>query len=118
MKRIAVVTSSGDAPGMNAAIRAVACTGLDKRWDIFGVRYGYVGLNTDAIVPLGARDVGDIIQQSGTILGSSRCLEFETEDGRLKALETLGEHGIDALSSLEATGLRLELMRCPRWVTR
>jgi len=104
MKRIVVVTSSGDAPGMNAAIRAVVCTGLDKGWDVFGARYGYVGLNTDDIVPLGTRDVSGTIQQSGTILGSSRCLEFETEDGRIEALGTLHKHDIDALVVIGGNG--------------
>lgn len=104
MKRIAVLTSGGDAPGMNAAIRAVVRTGLDKGWEVFGVRHGYVGLINDNIVALGARDVGGIIQQGGTVLGSSRCPEFETEDGRLKALRTLEQHGIDALVVIGGNG--------------
>ncbi len=61
MKRIAVLTSGGDAPGMNAAIRAVVRTGLDKSWDVLGVRHGYTGLINDNIAVLGARDVGGII---------------------------------------------------------
>ena len=97
MKRIAVLTSGGDAPGMNAAIRAVVRTGLDKGWDVLGVHHGYVGLCNDNIVTLGARDVGGIIQQGGTVLGSSRCPEFKTEEGRLKALTTLQQHDVDAL---------------------
>src|SRR3990172_7568399 len=97
MKRIAVLTSGGDAPGMNAAIRAVVRTGLDKGWDTSGIRHGYAGLINGDIVPLGAREVGGIMQHGGTILGSSRCPEFKTEEGRLKALRTLNQHGIDAL---------------------
>jgi 6-phosphofructokinase 1 len=89
MKRIAVVTSGGDAPGMNAAIRAVVRTGLHKGWDIFGIRQGYIGLINDNVIALGPRDVGGIIHQGGTILGSGRCPEFETEDGRRKAIRTL-----------------------------
>ena len=85
MKRIAVLTSGGDAPGMNAAIRAVVRTGLAKGWDVLGVRCGYSGLISGDILPLGARDVGGIIQRGGTILGSARCLEFQTEEGRLTA---------------------------------
>lgn len=104
MKRIAVVTSGGDAPGMNAAIRAVVRTGLGKGWEIFGIRHGYTGLITDTITPMGARDVGGIIQQGGTILGSSRCPEFKTEDGRLKALRTLHRHNIDALVIIGGNG--------------
>ncbi len=97
MKRIAVLTSGGDAPGMNAAIRAVVRTGLDRGWDIFGIRNGFLGLITDSIVPLLARDVGGTIQMGGTILGSSRSPEIETEEGRLKALRMLRERKIDAL---------------------
>ncbi len=104
MKRIAVLTSGGDAPGMNAAVRAVVRTGLDKGWDVFGIRHGYVGLINDNIVALGARDVGGIIQQGGSVLGSSRCPEFETEDGRLKALRTLQQHDIDALVVIGGNG--------------
>lgn len=104
MKRVAVVTSGGDAPGMNAAIRAVVRTGLNLGWDMFGIHHGYLGLLTDNILPLGARDVGGIIQQGGTVLGSSRCPEFKTEDGRLKALRMLHQHGIDALVVIGGNG--------------
>ena len=104
MERIAVLTSGGDAPGMNAAIRAVVRTGIDKGWQVFGVQHGYVGLVNDNIQPLGARDVGGIIQQGGTILGSSRCPEFETEEGRLKALRILEQHAIDALVVIGGNG--------------
>jgi 6-phosphofructokinase 1 len=104
MKRIAVLTSGGDAPGMNAAIRAVTRTGLDKGWQVFGIRYGYVGLVNDNKIPLEARVVGGIIQQGGTMLGSSRCPEFETEEGRLKALRTLRKNNIDALVVIGGNG--------------
>jgi len=104
MKRMAVLTSGGDAPGMNAAIRAVVRIGIEKSWDVFGVHHGYVGLITDNVVPLGARDVGGIIQQGGTMLGSARCPEFETEEGRLKALRTLHQHGIEALVVIGGNG--------------
>jgi 6-phosphofructokinase 1 len=104
VKRIAVLTSGGDAPGMNAAIRAVVRTGIDRNWDVFGIRHGYVGLITGNIVPLGARDVGGIIQQGGTMLGSARCLEFETEDGRQKALCTLHDNNIEALVIIGGNG--------------
>jgi len=104
VKRIAVLTSGGDAPGMNAAIRAVVRTGLDKGWEILGVHHGYVGLIVGDIVPLGARDVGGIIQQGGTVLGSARCPEFETREGRLKALHTLQQHDIEALTIIGGNG--------------
>ncbi|MCL4860444.1 MAG: 6-phosphofructokinase, partial [Caldilineaceae bacterium] len=80
------MTSGGDAPGMNAAIRAVVRTGLDKGLEVVGVRHGYQGLIDGEFTPLGARDVGGIMQQGGTILGSARCPEFITEAGRHRAL--------------------------------
>jgi 6-phosphofructokinase 1 len=89
---------------MNAAIRAVVRCGLDKGWEIHGVRQGYGGLIADSIVPLGARDVGGIMQQGGTILGSSRCPEFQTEEGRVKALRTLNKRNIDALIVIGGNG--------------
>jgi 6-phosphofructokinase 1 len=104
MKRIALLTSGGDAPGMNAAIRAVVRTGLAKGWDVFGVRHGYAGLISGDVVPLGARDVGGIIQQGGTMLGSARCPEFKTADGRLKALSQLRRHEIEALVVIGGNG--------------
>jgi len=104
MKRIAVLTSGGDAPGMNAAIRAVVRIGIEKGWDVFGVRHGYVGLIAGNVVPLGARDVGGIIQQGGTMLGSARCPEFKTEEGHLKALRTLHQNDIEALVVIGGNG--------------
>jgi 6-phosphofructokinase 1 len=104
MRRIAVLTSGGDAPGMNAAIRAVVRTGIDKSWEVFGIRHGYVGLITGSIVPLGGRDVGGIIQQGGTMLGSARCLEFETKEGQLKALRMLRNNDIEALVIIGGNG--------------
>ncbi|MFH1002554.1 MAG: 6-phosphofructokinase [Chloroflexota bacterium] len=104
MKSIAVLTSGGDAPGMNAAIRAVVRTGLDKGWQICGIMHGYAGLISDNVVPLGARDVGGIIHQGGTVLRSSRSPEFKTEEGRLKALRTLRQYDVDALVVIGGNG--------------
>jgi 6-phosphofructokinase 1 len=104
MRRIAVLTSGGDAPGMNAAIRAVVRTGIEKGWDVFGICHGYVGLIASNIIPLRARDVGGIIQQGGTMLGSARCPEFKTEEGRLKALRTLHQNDIEALVVIGGNG--------------
>jgi 6-phosphofructokinase 1 len=104
MKRIAVLTSGGDAPGMNAAIRAVVRTGIEKGWEVFGIRHGYAGLISGNIVPLGARDVGGIIQQGGTVLGSARCPEFKTEGGRRQALRMLHQHDIEALVVIGGNG--------------
>lgn len=104
MKRIAVLTSGGDAPGMNAAIRAVVRNGLDKGFEVFGVSQGYEGLVHDRINPLGARDVGGILQRGGTILGSARCPEFKTLEGQQTALTTLARHGIDGLVVIGGNG--------------
>jgi len=104
MKRIAVLTSGGDAPGMNAAIRAVVRTGVDRGWDVFGIRNGYVGLIAGNVVPLGPREVGGIIQQGGTMLGSARCPKFKTEEGCLKALRKLHQHEIEALVVIGGNG--------------
>ena len=104
MKRIAVLTSGGDAPGMNAAIRSVVRTGLDKGWAVFGVRHGYAGLIAGNFENLGARSVGGIIQQGGTMLGSSRSQEFMTEEGRGKALRELQQRNIEALVVIGGNG--------------
>ncbi len=85
MKRIAVLTSGGDAPGMNGAIRAVVRTGIGYGWEVFGVRNGYAGLISGEMAALSARDVGGILQRGGTILGSARSAEFETVIGREKS---------------------------------
>jgi 6-phosphofructokinase 1 len=104
MKRMAVLTSGGDAPGMNAAIRSVVRIGIDKGWQVLGVRHGYAGLIADNVVPLGTRDVSGILQLGGTILGSARCPEFKTEDGRLQALHVLREHEIEAVVIIGGNG--------------
>lgn len=104
MKRIAVLTSGGDAPGMNAAIRAVVRAGLDQGWEVFGVRSGYAGLISGDLTPLQARDVGGIIQQAGTFLGSARCPEFRTDEGKEKALNALSQAGVDGLVVIGGNG--------------
>jgi 6-phosphofructokinase 1 len=104
MKRIAVVTSGGDAPGMNAAIRAVVRTGIDKGWKVFGIRNGYTGLINANMSEFGLRDVSGIIQKGGTILGSSRSPEFETDGGQLKAIRSLRQNEIDALIVIGGNG--------------
>jgi len=104
MKRVAVLTSGGDAPGMNAAIRAVIRCGVAKGWGMFGIRNGYAGLISGNIHEMGTRDVGGIIQKGGTILGSARCEEFKTEDGRLKGIRALRQLGIDALVVIGGNG--------------
>ncbi len=83
MKRMVLLNREGDAPGMNAAIRSVVQVGIDKVWQLFGFRHGFSGLITNNVMPLGTLDVSGIIQQGGIILGSARCPEFKTENGRL-----------------------------------
>jgi len=104
MKRIAVLTSGGDAPGMNAAIRAVVRTGCDRGWEVYGVQHGYAGLIAGDFTPLGRRDVSGIMQLGGTMLGSARCPEFKTEAGRAKALNVLRQRGIEALVAIGGNG--------------
>src|SRR3970040_1887500 len=104
MKRMAVLTSGGDAPGMNAAIRAVVRTGLYRGCEIFGVRQGYAGLIVGEMTPLTARDVGGILQQGATSRGTTRSPEFERESGREKALAHLADRGIDALVVIGGNG--------------
>lgn len=104
MKRIAVLTSGGDAPGMNAAIRAVARAGLEQGWEVFGVEHGYAGLINGNFIPLGARDVGGILQRGGTILGSARSAEFRTDEGRSKAIRELNRKGVEALVVIGGNG--------------
>ncbi len=104
MKRIAVLTSGGDAPGMNAAIRAVARAGLGLGAEVFGVERGFAGLIEGAFRPLGARDVGGIIGRGGTFLGSARCREYRTEEGPKAALDALGRRGIEGLVVIGGNG--------------
>jgi 6-phosphofructokinase 1 len=104
MKRIAVLTSGGDAPGMNAAIRAVVRTGIDKGWEVFGVRRGYTGLIAGHLEPMGVRTVSNILQQGGTVLGSARCPEFITEEGRKRALEILHQHRMEGIVIIGGNG--------------
>ncbi|HMN11789.1 MAG TPA: 6-phosphofructokinase [Bellilinea sp.] len=104
MKRIAVLTSGGDAPGMNAAIRSVARTGIFNGSEVFGVLNGYQGLIEGKFIPLGARDVGGIIGRGGTILGSARSLEFKTPAGQQKAIRSLNQSGINGLVVIGGNG--------------
>jgi 6-phosphofructokinase 1 len=104
MKRVAVLTSGGDAPGMNAAIRSVVRCGVSKGWAMYGVRNGYAGLISGNIHEMGTRDVGGILNRGGTILGSARCEEFKTEEGRRKSIRALRQFGIEALVVIGGNG--------------
>jgi 6-phosphofructokinase 1 len=97
MKRIAILTSGGDAPGMNAAIRAATLVGRAGGAEVLGIERGYRGLLDDAFVELGPTDVAGILREGGTILGSARCKEFHDRAIRDRAREILARHAIDGL---------------------
>jgi 6-phosphofructokinase 1 len=104
MKCIAVLTSGGDAPGMNAAIRAVARCGVARGLEVLGVRHGYRGLIGGEFTKLHTRDVGGIIERGGTLLGTSRCDEFKTEAGQLAAIRQLQARDISGLVVIGGNG--------------
>ena len=104
MRRIAVLTSGGDAPGMNAAIRAVVRTTIHLGGEAYGVRAGFAGLIAGDLRPLGRRDVGGVIQLGGTMLGSARCPDFQTDVGCAGALATLRHHTIDGVIVIGGNG--------------
>jgi 6-phosphofructokinase 1 len=104
MQRIAVLTSGGDAPGMNAAIRAVVRQARVRGWETFGVSHGFRGLMENQLRELGPRDVGGIMQQGGTVLGSARSDEFKTAEGQAQALAVLAAQGIDGLVVIGGNG--------------
>lgn len=104
LKKIGVLTSGGDSPGMNACIRAVTRTALYHEVEVVGFRFGYRGVLEMDFRPLGSRSVSNIIQRGGTILGSSRCKEFETDAGLANAAENLREMGVDALMIIGGNG--------------
>ena len=97
IRTIGVLTSGGDAPGMNAAIRAVVRQALAKGVSVKGIKKGYQGLLNEEIVDLERSSVSDIIQRGGTILGTARCMEFKTDEGQEKGARICMKHGIDGL---------------------
>ena len=104
IKCIGVLTSGGDAPGMNAAIRAVTRTAIFKGLEVKGILRGYKGLITDEIIPLRTQDVSNIIQRGGTMLKTARSPEFQTEEGLKAAWATMQKEGIDALVVIGGNG--------------
>ncbi len=104
MKKIAVFTSGGDAPGMNACIRAVVRTALHSNLEVMGIRRGYAGMIDNEFEAMNSHSVSGIIQQGGTILYSARSKEFRTPEGRQKAYKNLAAHGIDALVAIGGDG--------------
>ncbi|HAF33265.1 MAG TPA: 6-phosphofructokinase [Sphingobacterium sp.] len=104
IKKIAVLTSGGDAPGMNAGIRAVVRAGIYNNLEVFGVRRGYDGLVNGEIIPMDAKSVANIIQRGGTILKTARSEAFKTIEGRKQAYENLRSSGIDAMVVIGGDG--------------
>ena len=104
MKRIGVLTSGGDNPGLNPCIRAVVRMGLHLGLEVMGIRRGYAGLVDGEIDEMDARSVGGIIGHGGTILGTARCPEFYDAKGRKEALRTLNRFGIDGLVAIGGNG--------------
>lgn len=104
IKSIGILTSGGDAPGMNAAIRAVTRSAIYNGLNVFGIYRGYKGLVTDEIQEFKSQNVSNIIQMGGTILKTARCKEFTTPEGRAQAYENMKKHGIDALVIIGGDG--------------
>ncbi len=104
VKTIGVLTSGGDAPGMNAAIRAVVRQALSKGLKVKGIKRGYAGLLQEEIIDMQAIDVADIIQRGGTILQTARCMEFTTPEGQQKGAEICKKHGIDGIVVIGGDG--------------
>ena len=104
IKTIGVLTSGGDAPGMNAAIRAVVRKAIVNGVNVKGIKRGYQGLLNEEIIDMDRHSVSDIIQRGGTILGTARCREFMTEEGQIKAAEICRKHGIDGIVVIGGDG--------------
>ena len=104
MKKIGVFTSGGDAPGMNAAIRAVVRTCLYHNIEPYGIYEGYKGLIACDIQPLTSKDVSNIIQRGGTFLKSARCKEFHTKEGRQQAFDNIKKHELDGIVAIGGDG--------------
>jgi 6-phosphofructokinase 1 len=104
LKKIAVLTSGGDAPGMNAAIRAVVRGALYNNLEVMGIIRGYQGLINNDLIPMDSKSVSNIIQQGGTILKSARSKDFRTKEGRQLAFDSIQKHHIDALVVIGGDG--------------
>lgn len=104
IKTIGVLTSGGDAPGMNAAVRAIVRAGISKGYRMMGIQRGYNGLINGECYEMNVRSVSEIIHRGGTILYTARCLEFKTQEGQAKGLARCKELGIDALVVIGGDG--------------
>ena len=104
VKTIGVLTSGGDAPGMNAAIRAVVRKAINNGVQVKGIKKGYMGLLNEEIIDMDSHSVSDIIQRGGTILGTARCKEFTTEEGQKLGADICRKHGIDGVVVIGGDG--------------
>ncbi len=104
LAKIGIMTSGGDSPGMNAALRAITRAALQHYIDVVGIQAGYQGIFDRQFVPLGPRDVGGIMQRGGTFLHTARCARFMTPEGRAEALRILHTEGIEALIVIGGNG--------------
>ena len=104
IKKIGVLTSGGDSPGMNAAIRAVVRTAIYEGLEVMGIMNGYQGMIDAKFIPLDAPSVSDILQRGGTILKTARCEEFRTPEGRTKAYANLKSVGINGVVVIGGDG--------------
>src|SRR4030095_12553936 len=104
VNKIGVLSSGGDSPGMNAAIRAIVRTSIYNGLEAFGIMRGYMGMIENDIIPMHSRSVANIIQRGGTILKTARCKEFYEKEGRQKAYNNLKQYGIDGLVVIGGDG--------------
>lgn len=103
-RKIGILTSGGDAPGMNSVIKSVTCAAIDKGVEVVGILGGYSGLINDRVRPLTKNDVSGIVSKGGTFLYSDRCDEFKTEEGMQKAIQTCKKHNIDGIVAIGGDG--------------
>jgi len=104
MKKIGVITSGGDAPGMNAGIRAIVRYGIYLGMQVYGIERGYAGLIEDTIYPLNMRSVSDIVHRGGTILKTARCPEFKEKEGQDRAIEIIKKRGLEGIIVMGGDG--------------
>mgnify|MGYP000065551764 CR=1 FL=1 len=108
IKTIGVLTSGGDAPGMNAAVRAIVRAGISKGYRMMGIQRGYNGLINGEVYEMNVRSVSEIIHRGGTILYTARCLEFKTKEGQAKGLARCKELGIDVIDLGLVYGIEID----------
>lgn len=115
MKVIGIVTSGGDAPGMNAAIRAITRMSNRLGMDVFGIYHGFSGLINDEIIRLDSRKVGDVLHRGGTFLKTARCPEFKTEAGQARAVENIKRYGMEGIAVIGGDGSFHGALALQKW---